>query len=100
VLPGKNPALVTSYRPISLLSSISKVLERIILKRLLAHVNENNNIPEKQHGFKSGKSTTHQLFRIVNYIRKKFKINHQSTGMVILDVEKAFDRVWHSGLLY
>ncbi len=98
--PGKNPTSASSYRPISLLSSISKILEKIILKRIIAHVNENNIIPEEQHGFKSGKLTIHQLSRIVQHIKENFKINQQSTGMVLLDVEKAFDRVWHSGLLY
>ncbi len=98
--PGKNPSFASSYRPISLLSSLSKVLERVLLKRILEHVNKHNIIPEEQHGFKSKKSTTHQLVRIINHIKNSFKINQQSTGMVLLDVEKAFDRVWHSGLLY
>jgi hypothetical protein len=98
--PGKNPSLASSYRPISLLSSLSKILERVLLKRILDHVDTNNIIPDEQHGFKSKKSTTHQLLRIVNHIKNNFKLNQRSTGMILLDVEKAFDRVWHSGLLY
>jgi endonuclease/exonuclease/phosphatase family metal-dependent hydrolase len=76
------------------------LLNRIILKRIIAHADANNIIPEEQHGFKANRSTTHQLTRIINHIKNNFKINQRSTGMILLDVEKAFDRVWHSGLLY
>jgi hypothetical protein len=97
--PGKDPSSVASYRPISLLSSLSKLLEKVILKRLLSFADSNNIIPKEQHGFRSRYSTTNQLMRITNYI--KSKLNEKfSTGMILLDVEKAFDRVWHEGLIY
>lgn len=98
--PGKSPQLPTSYRPISLLSSLSKILERIVLKRINDHIASNNIIPPEQHGFRKQKSTTHQLDRIITHIRTGFKTNTKSTAMIILDVEKAFDRVWHNGLIY
>lgn len=96
--PSHNPS---SYRPISLLSSISKILERVVLKRLQKHLDDNNIIPHFQHGFRANRSTTTQLYNVTAKIKSGF---HQrlplSTGMVLIDIEKAFDRVWHHGLLY
>lgn len=96
--PGKKTDDPSSYRPISLLSSISKILERAMLTRLNFHLSENNIIPDDQCGFVHGKSTTHQLSRIKTFIQDKL---HQksSTGMLLIDVEKAFDRVWFAGLI-
>jgi methyl coenzyme M reductase subunit D len=97
--PGKDLNLPSSYRPISLLSSLSKILERVILERIMKHVDSNKILPSSQYGFVSKKSTTHQLFRIVEFIKNQFKLQ-KSTGMVLIDVEKAFDRVWHQGLIF
>jgi hypothetical protein len=98
--PGKSPSSVDSYRPISLLSTLSKILERVILKRLQNHLDSNDIIPKEQCGFTKGRSTNHLLSKIVSHIKNKFNINCSSTGMILLDIEKAFDRVWHYGLLY
>jgi hypothetical protein len=98
--PGKDSSLTSSYRPISLLSSLSKILERVILKRINDHLSDNNILPTEQYGFRQKRSTTHQLNRIVNYIKRKYTINKSSTGMILLDIERAFDRVWHNGLLF
>lgn len=58
--PNKKPSDPSSYRPISLLSSLSKILERAILSRINQHISNNNNIiPVDQCGFVSGKSTVH-----------------------------------------
>jgi hypothetical protein len=45
-------------------------------------------------------STVHQLERVTSHIKREYNRTKTSTGMVLLDVEKAFDRVWHQGLLY
>jgi hypothetical protein len=66
---------------------------------MFQHIEENNIVPECQFGFTPKKSTTHQLFRIINYIKNQLNIKN-STGMITIDVEKAFDRVWHYGLIY
>ncbi|GFT14981.1 putative RNA-directed DNA polymerase from transposon BS [Trichonephila clavipes] len=55
-------------------------------------------IPE-QHGFRPRLSTTHQLLRVVKYIKEGNNMG-QCTAAVFLDIEKAFDRVWHTGLLF
>jgi hypothetical protein len=96
---NKDATLPGNYRPISLLSAIGKIFERIILKRLNDHTYENNIIPHEQFGFMPGLSTTHQLFRIVDNIKRKLSVG-KSTGMVFFDSEKAFDSVWHGGLLF
>lgn len=97
--PGKSPSQPISYRPISLLSSVSKVLERVILTRLKRHVEVTNMIPEHQHGFRSGRSTVTQLRRLVDSIKNNLQ-DRLSTGLVLCDFEKAFDKVWTNGLIY
>lgn len=96
--PGKKKSDPTSYRPISLLSSLSKILERIILCRLQHHIDEKNIIPKEQHGFRSNSSTTHQLHHIIKQAKEGLK-SKMSTGLISLDIEKAFDRIWHDGLI-
>lgn len=97
--PGKNPSSASSYRPISLLCSISKILERVILTRINQFNNENQIIPPEQYGFRAKFSTTRQLHKVIGDARKALS-EKDSMGIIFLDVEKAFDRVWHNGLLF
>jgi endonuclease/exonuclease/phosphatase family metal-dependent hydrolase len=97
--PGKPPRNPASYRPISLLNIFGKVLERLVLKRIQEHVNEAQIIPRQQFGFVGKTSTEHQLLRLCNKITTGF--NHgKVTAVVFLDIAKAFDSVWHPGLLF
>lgn len=97
--PGKEAIAPQSYRPISLLPAVSKLFERLLLKRLLPEIERLNLIPQQQFGFRAGKSTTHQLMRVVEEITDGFNRNRHS-GILALDVTAAFDSVWHNGLLY
>ena len=97
--PKKNKSLPESYRPISLLPTLSKIFERIILNRIINFENESKIIIPEQFGFMKNKSTVQQLVRITNTISNNFNIN-KSTAMILLDIEKAFDTVWHQGLIY
>lgn len=97
--PGKDPTLPSSYRPISLLSAVSKLFERVILYRLENYISENNILPPVQFGFRRGHSTSHQLLRLINNIRANKAVS-KSTAAAFLDIEKAFDNVWHGGLIY
>lgn len=95
--PNKDPTQPSSYRPISLLPILSKIFEKIILKRL-----SNLNIKltqDEQCGFKKGHSTTHQLCRLVQDVSQGFT-NKKKTLMILLDIEKAFDKIWKEGLSY
>lgn len=96
---GKDPKAASSYRPISLLNSLDKVLEKIILKRLNNFVDSNNLLNNFQYGFRDQHSTVHQIRRVINMIRTN-KEKRYSTGVLFLDIEKAFDSIWHNGLIY
>lgn len=95
--PGKDPVMTTSYRPISLLSGFAKIFERIILHRMERFLPDI--IPSEQYGFVPKKSTTQQLVRILEFIGAAHH-NKQATALLMLDVAKAFDRVYHNGLIY
>ncbi|KAG5676799.1 hypothetical protein PVAND_006607 [Polypedilum vanderplanki] len=88
-----------NYRPISLLSTVGKLFERIILNFLIHHEDVNNLFINQQFGFRSKHSTTLQIIRIVETASIGFNHN-QSTGMVLLDIQKAFDSVWLNGLVF
>ncbi len=97
--PGKPPDAVSSYRPISLLSIISKVFERILLPRIKIHVDNQDILPEEQFGFRAKHGTIEQAHRLANHISQALE-NKQYCPTVFLDVARAFDRVWHEGLTY
>jgi hypothetical protein len=96
---GKNPADVTSYRPISLLPIISKVLEKLLLNNLSQEANPQTWIPDHQFGFRRAHSTIQRSHRIANIITHALN-NKQYCTAVFLDIAQAFDKVWHPGLLY
>lgn len=77
---------------------MSKLAERTILNRLKEEIEKNETIPHEQFGFREGHDTTMQLTRVVEKITKNFK-NKNMTGMICFDIEKAFDKVWHPGLI-
>lgn len=97
--PNKDPKSAVNYRPISLLSSVGKILERVIYTRLNDFVNGKAAIKPEQFGFREEHSTIQQIKRIINIINAK-KDCRNSTGMVLLDMEKAFNSVWHNGVIY
>lgn len=90
---------VENYRPVSLLSTLSKVLERIVHSRLYDYCMENNLLTEKNSGFKRQDSTVNQLLHITNIIGNALD-QKEDACLVFLDISKAFDRVWHRGLLF
>lgn len=97
--PGKSPEKISSYRPISLLPILSKVFERLLMKRLNPIIAENNLIPDHQFGFRQQHATIEQVHRVVNAIHKSFEEKSYCSA-AFLDVTQAFDKVWHEGLLY
>ena len=93
--------LVTNYWPISLLPICGKRFEKIIFNNLYGYLNENNLLTNNQSGFRPGDSTTNQLLYLVNEIHEAFE-NSKSLEIraVFLDISKAFDKVWHEGLIF
>ena len=87
-----------NYRPISLLSSISKILEKIVANSLVNHLEINNVMYENQFGFLRGRSTVHNITKLTNRISQDLNDKKFVIG-VFLDLKKAFDTVSHSILL-
>ncbi len=87
------------YRPISLTSVISKLLEHIVSGHLLRHLTSLNILTILNHGFRSGFSCETQLLVTLHDLAKNFDQSIQ-TDVAILDLSKAFDKVPHSKLLY
>jgi hypothetical protein len=79
-----------NYRPISLLNSISKVLEKIVAEKLIYHLTSNDLLYEHQYGFLPKKSTEHNLMHILNYVTSALNDGMYCIG-VFLDLKKAFD---------
>ena len=88
--------VVSNYRPISLLCNLSKLLESIVFKQLLDHVD--HYLPIHHSGFRKGDNTTFQLVRIVHKLSGAIETG-QYAFSCFYDLSKAFDRVWHAGFL-
>ncbi|GFU90599.1 RNA-directed DNA polymerase from mobile element jockey [Trichonephila clavipes] len=86
--PGKNPKLAESYRPISLLPILSKLAEKIISTRLNAFLESENILVPEQHGFRPRLSTSHQLLRVVEYIKDAFDRNQHVAAVCSLTFRK------------
>lgn len=97
--PGKDSLFPQNYRPISLLNAFSKIFEKIIAKNILKFLNSNKVLNEAQFGFRPGLCTVRQLARVVYIIISNINKNKHS-GMVLMDIEKAFDTVSHKALIY
>ena len=90
---------IKNYRPVSLLPVCGKVFERLLYNKMFSFFLENDLISPKQSGFRPGDSCTNQLLSIAHEILSAFDDGHEVRG-VFLDISKAFDRVWHEGLLF
>ena len=97
--PDKLSSLTTSHRPISLISSIMKLFERIIEQRLRSHLEHIGFINKHQSSFRNAKSTDDHLFRLSQSIMESFN-REEHVVAAFLDVGKAFDNVWHNGLRF
>ena len=93
--------LVNDYIPISLLPICSKLFEKLIFDCLYAYLSNNNLITNNQSVFRPGDSTGNQLLYLVSEIHEAFE-NPMCLEVraVFLDISKAFDKVWHEGLLF
>ena len=92
----KLPSQTIRYRAISLLSAIMKLFEWVTEKRLRKHLEDNGS---SQSDFRKSKSTNDHLFRLSQTIMESFN-RGEHVIVAFLDVKKAFDDVWHSGLRY
>ena len=88
----------SNYRPISLLSNINKIYEKLMYTRLYNFLDIHNCIYNLQFGFREKHSTNHALFSITEKIREALDSNEFACG-IFIDLQKAFDTVNHDILL-
>lgn len=88
-----------NYRPISITSCLGKILEKIIFKYLYNYLQANEILTKFQSGFRPKDSTVNQLLEIY-HIKLENMDKGKELKFIFCDVSKAFDKVWHSGLLF
>ena len=91
-------SLLDNFRPISILSVFSKVLETIVYHQISNYLEENNLLSPYQFGFRRGRSTTHAVTYLTDNIRENID-KGLCTGAIYMDLRKAFDVVHHANLL-
>ncbi|ROT64687.1 RNA-directed DNA polymerase from mobile element jockey [Penaeus vannamei] len=96
---GKSAHEVGNYRPISLLEVPGKLLERLITRRLITHLENNNKHNSRQYGFRPHRGTESAIALAYEEIALGLANKHQ-INIILRDVSKAFDKVWHDGLKY
>ena len=93
--------IVSNYRPLSLLPIISEIFEKLIVNKLFKFFENKNLLSKHQPGFRLGDSCIYQRLTISHDIILSFGCSPTlETRDVFLDIFKAFDRVWHNGLLF
>ena len=88
-----------NYRPVSLLCVLGKIFERIIFKHVYNHLHENKLLSTCQSGFIPGSSTVTQLLELCHKFSTALD-ERMDVRVVYLDISKAFNKVWHQGLLF
>ena len=96
---GKPSSDPNSYRPVSLISGVSKVMEKMIARRLGWTTEKNNTLRDTQCGFRKGKSTEDLILKLEHTVRASL-INRKVTIAVFFDLKQAFDNVDINLLLY
>ena len=97
VFKNGNAKEVKNYRPISLLSIVSKCMERCVYRYVHNYLLQNGGITPNQSGFTRGDSAINQLVEISNSFVKALD-SGKEVQVVFCDISKAFDRVWHKVL--
>jgi hypothetical protein len=97
--PDRDPKLPQNLRPISLLPTTSKLFEEVILKIVQKHIEEKGLLNASQFGFRARHSTTLQCMRPTDHVTLNFN-NKIFKAAVFSDIEEAFDKTWHPGLIY
>ena len=97
--PGKDGKVASDYRHISLLSTLGKLFEKVIATRLYEHFEENSFFNQWQRAYLAKKEAAEHIYRLTQSIMLA-KEKHWTASVISLDVEKAFDSVWHDGLRY
>ena len=95
---SKENFLETNYRPISLLTTISKILEKIMYQRINSFLQNTGQIYKNQYGFRANHSCEHTIGQVVRTLIKNIE-NRLYSACILLDLSKAFDTIEHRILL-
>ena len=95
---GSSKAYAKNYRPIALTSHIVKVMEKVVVKQLTEHLEENNLLNPRQHGFRARRSCLSQLLAHTSEVLAGLEVKN-SVDVIYLDFAKAFDKVDHKIVL-
>lgn len=95
--PNSDHSKVTNFRPITLLPVLGKILEKIIRNRI--NIAVSHKIPQYQFGFREKRSTLLPLSILVSNVQTA-RLEGMKSAILLLDVKKAFDSVWHKGILF
>ncbi|GBM65960.1 Putative protein in type-1 retrotransposable element R1DM, partial [Araneus ventricosus] len=95
---GKEQRLASSYRPISLLPTIGKVLEKLMTQRLTYHLESTKSLNDRQHGFREGKSVDTAINELLRNI-KTARRDGKHVLVLSIDIKGAFDKLQHRAIL-
>ena len=98
IFKSGNTTEYANYRPISILSLVSKIIEKAVHKQLLKHFESNNLLTDVQFGYRSNRSTEETVTLFIDDIRSSVD-KGELVGAVFLDLSKAFDTISHAKLL-
>ena len=88
-----------NYRLVSLLCNVSKIFERLVYNNMYSFLMENKLLNPHNSGFHSGDGTVSQLSSITQKLTEALD-DGEDVRIVFLDLSKAFDKVWHKGVLF
>jgi len=88
-----------NYRPVSLLSCMGKVFERLVYNVMYEYFIRHSLLTEKNSGFKKADGTTNQLVHMMDYIYQEID-KRRDVAIIFLDITKAFDKAYHDGLIF
>ena len=94
----KSRTSIENYRPISLLSILGKIYEKILVNNLIIFLDKNHLLSNRQFGFRKNRSTADLLLKKASEWNKSLD-SGKTTFVIALDIAGAFDRVWHAGLI-
>jgi hypothetical protein len=96
---GKDPKELSSYHPISLLFTVNKIFEKLLLWRLNMDLKPDDWMPPHKFGFRNQHSTVQQTHRTIHTIHQALEDKLYCTS-IFLDISQALDKVWHARLLF
>jgi retron-type reverse transcriptase len=99
VKPGKETCTdITKYRPISLINTAARVLEKILINRIMHHMHSNNLMSKNHYGFTPKTSTVDAVMALKDHMQDSIN-DGQYVAVIRLDVKGAFDDAWWPGIL-